>query len=146
MWYFGPDAGRAGAILSTMGIVVHEMGAFMIGLDDSPAGLAEEIFAWMGAEYAQDLTQALLALVPPGPAPAPPTPTTPPAQGAPGTIAEQIVAVLHAAPGGLANPAIAKALGKKLTDTFEPLKRLIKRGHVRKEGVTYFLVEPQEVG
>ena len=78
------------------------------------------------------------------PASATTEPETPPAQVAPGTIAEQLLAVLRAAPAGLTNAQLAKALGKKQTDTFRPLERLIKQGAVRKAGTTYVLVEQQE--
>jgi hypothetical protein len=67
--------------------------------------------------------------------------TPPPAPVPPGTIAEQILGVLQTAPDGLTNAQIARALGKKQTDTHKPLERLVRHGKARKEGVMYFYVE-----
>jgi hypothetical protein len=78
-------------------------------------------------------------------APTPPEPRPPPAHVAQGTIAEQMVQVLRGAPDGLTNAQIAKAIGKKQTDTFKPLERLTKYGTLRQEGTLYVYVAcPQQ--
>jgi hypothetical protein len=101
--------------------------------------------SWRTLEEMLSTSEAFqLALREANPSLEPPASPPAPAPVATGTIAEQIVQVLRGAPDGLKNPAIATALGKTLTDTFAPLKRLIKRGLVRKDGVTYVLVEQKE--
>jgi hypothetical protein len=102
-----------------------------------------EVFASMGF-----LTQPCRAKDP-GPqldlaAPAPAAPAITPAP--PGTIAEQLVAALRAAPAGMTEGELTKVLGKRVTDTRFGLKPLLNRGLVRPIGTTktYRLVAPKE--
>jgi hypothetical protein len=106
------------------------------------ADLFAEVFSEIG--HIWQLSRAKdagpqLELAAPTPAPADPeTPALP--QMAPGTIGEQILAVLRGAPRGMANAAIAHAIGKERKRSFQALERLVERGTVRKEGTTYVLV------
>jgi hypothetical protein len=112
----------------------------MLTLSPRPDITAVELVDIMGAEYAQAVAQALLTTLCQGPVPEPPTPAPVTA----GTMAEQMLAVLRDTPGGMSNAQLARAIGKRQTDTFRPLERMVRRGTARKEGTTYFAATQKE--
>jgi hypothetical protein len=100
----------------------------------------DEVFAPLGllmhVRRAKDRGPQLALADAPAPAPEQP-PTTP------GTIAEQIVAVLRGAPDGLLNVEIATAVGRPQKRTHQALQPLVQHGAVRKEGQRYIYVEKE---